>query len=73
MRQHAGRNPETEREPVADGGVRTAEDGSRSLHLGIEAAGVLVCLALVAWRRNLFLGLAAGVALVAVARLTGAA
>jgi len=52
--------------------VRTADD-ARSLRFGIEGVGVVLCLAIVAWRRNLFLGLAAGVALVAVARLTGAA
>lgn len=51
--------------------VVTGGDGSRGLHLGIGAAGVLACLALVAWRRNLFLGLAAGVALVAIARFVG--
>jgi branched-subunit amino acid transport protein len=48
------------------------QDGPRSLHLGIEAVGVLACLALVAWRRNLFLGLVAGVAIVAIARAAGA-
>lgn len=46
-------------------------DGPYSLHVGLEAIGVLVCLALVAWRRNLFLGLAVGVAVVAVARAAG--
>lgn len=52
--------------------VATADDGSRGLHLGIEAAGVLLCLVVVAWRRNLFLGLVAGVALVALVRLASA-
>ncbi len=51
--------------------VVTTSGGGRGLHLGIEAAGVLTCLALVAWRRNLLLGLVAGVALVALARFTG--
>ena len=51
--------------------IVTADDGSRSPHVGIEVVGVLVCLGLVVWRRNLFLGLVAGVALVAVARLAG--
>lgn len=46
-------------------------DGTNGLHLGIEAAGVVVCLLLVAWRRNLLLGLAAGVVLVAVLRFAG--
>lgn len=48
-------------------------DGTNGLHVGIEAAGVVVCLALVAWRRNLFLGLVAGVALVAGLRFAGIA
>jgi len=48
-----------------------APDGTRGLHVGIEAVGVVVCILLVAWRRNLLLGLVAGVALVAVARLAG--
>ncbi len=51
--------------------VLASPDGTNRLHVGIEAAGVLVCLALVAWRRNLFLGLVAGVSLVAVVRFTG--
>lgn len=46
-------------------------DGTYSLHLGIEAGGVVLCLLLVAWRRNLLLGLVAGVALVALLRLAG--
>ncbi len=45
--------------------------GTSGLHVGIEAAAVVACLALVAWRRNLLLGLIAAMALVAVARLTG--
>ena len=53
--------------------VATAADGTRGLHVGIEAAGVLVCLALVAWRRNLLLGLIVAMGLVAVARLAGVA
>ena len=53
--------------------VVTGAGGGRVLHLGIEAVGVVVCLGLVAWRRNLFLGLIAGVALVALARLAAIA
>lgn len=49
--------------------VLASDDGSRGLHVGIEAVGVLLCLVVVAWRRNLFLGLIAGVALVALVRL----
>ena len=48
--------------------IAKAPDGTRGLHVGIEAVGVVVCILLVAWRRNLLLGLVAGVALVAVAR-----
>lgn len=48
-----------------------APDGTRGLHVGIEALGVVVCIVLVAWRRNLLLGLVAGVALVTVARFAG--
>jgi branched-subunit amino acid transport protein len=51
--------------------VVTGADGGRGVHVGVEAAGVLTCLAVVAWRRNLFLGLVAGVALVAIARFAG--
>jgi branched-subunit amino acid transport protein len=53
--------------------VVKAADGSPVFHVGIEAVGVVVCVALVAWRRNLFLGLVAAVALVAVARFAGVA
>ncbi len=48
-------------------------DGTYAPHLGIEAAGVVVCLLLVAWRRNLLLGLVAGVVLVALLRFAGLA
>ncbi len=51
--------------------VAKAADGSPVFHTGIELAGVLACLVMVAWRRNLLLGLVAGVALVALARFTG--
>jgi branched-subunit amino acid transport protein len=48
-------------------------DGAHALHAGVEIVGVGVCMALVAWRRNLFLGLAAGVVVVALVRLAGLA
>lgn len=51
--------------------VLTAPDGTHGLHVGIEAAGVLLCLGLVAWRRNLFLGLIAAITVVAVVRFAG--
>ena len=44
-----------------------------SLHVGIEWLAVLVCIGIVAWRRNLFLGLVPAVVLVAVARAAGLA
>ena len=44
---------------------------SWAIHLDVTAVGVVVCLALVAWKRNLLLGLAAGVALVALLRFAG--
>lgn len=47
------------------------QDGPRSLHVGIELVGVLACIAIVAWRRNLFLGLVAAVVIVAVGRAAG--
>jgi len=53
--------------------VWTAADGSRAIHLSIDIVGVLVCLGLTAWRRNLLLGLVSGVAIVAVARAIGVA
>jgi branched-subunit amino acid transport protein len=48
----------------------SAADGYHVV-VGVEVVGVLVCLAVVAWRRNLFLGLVAGVGLVAILRYAG--
>jgi branched-subunit amino acid transport protein len=48
-------------------------DGVSSFHIGIEWLAVLVCILVVARRRNLFLGLVAAVAIVVVARATGVA
>jgi len=48
-------------------------DGTYVFHVGVEALGVLACLLVVAWRRNLFLGLLVGVTIVAVLRAVGAA
>lgn len=53
--------------------VRTDENGVTSFHIGIEWVAVLTCLAIVAWRRNLLLGLIAAVAIVSVARALGIA
>ena len=46
-------------------------DDVPSFHIGVEWVAVFVCLALVARRRNLFLGLLAAVAVVVIARETG--
>lgn len=53
--------------------VLTDSSGTPAFHVGIEWAAVAICGAVTAWRRNLLLGLVAGVALVAVARATGIA
>lgn len=53
--------------------VVPGDDGGQAIDLGIEALAVAVCAALVAWRRNLFVGLAAAVAIVALTRLAGLA
>lgn len=44
-----------------------------SLHVGVEWIAVVACLAIVAKRRNLLLGLVAAVAIVAIARALGLA
>jgi branched-subunit amino acid transport protein len=49
------------------------DDDVPSFHVGIEWLAVLTCLALVARRRSLFVGLLAAVVIVAVARNTGLA
>ena len=52
--------------------VLVREDASgQQIVVGPEILGVLVCMGIVWWRRNLFLGLLAGVVLVAVLRLAG--
>jgi branched-subunit amino acid transport protein len=48
-----------------------SDAGGQHLVVGINAVGVLVCIVIVAWRRNLFLGLLGGVGLVAVLRAAG--
>jgi branched-subunit amino acid transport protein len=53
--------------------VGKAGDGSPQFHVGIELVGVVACLAVVAWRRNLLFGLVVGVVLVAAARAAGIA
>ncbi len=51
--------------------VRGTDADGYAIVIGPEVLGVLLCVVLVAWRKNLFLGLVAGVGLVAVLRLTG--
>jgi branched-subunit amino acid transport protein len=51
--------------------VEVPEGGSPRFHVGIEWLAVLACLAIVAWRRNLLVGLVVAVAIVAIARATG--
>ena len=53
--------------------VRVPEDGPPAFHVGFEWVAVLACLGLVAWRKNLLLGLVVAVAIVAIARAVGIA
>ena len=48
----------------------TGETGYQIV-IGLEILGVVACLLVVAWRRNLFLGLLVGVGLVAALRYAG--
>jgi branched-subunit amino acid transport protein len=47
------------------------QDGGQAFHVGVEWLAVIGAIVLMAWRRNLFLGLAFGVVLVALARAIG--
>jgi len=51
--------------------VVVGDDDVPSFHVGIEWVGVFVCLAIVARRRNLFLGLIAAILIVVIAREAG--
>ena len=53
--------------------VVVSEDAVPSVHLGIESVAVLVCLAIVARKGNLFVGLMVAVGIVVVARAVGLA
>jgi branched-subunit amino acid transport protein len=53
--------------------VRLDADRRPSFHLGLDWLAVALCIAIVAWRRNLFLGLLGAVALMAAARALGLA
>ena len=50
----------------------TGADGHPAFHVGIDALAVLACAALVAWRKNLFVGLLVAIVLTAGARAVGA-
>jgi branched-subunit amino acid transport protein len=47
--------------------------GPTTLRIGVEPLAVVVAVGLVAWRRNLFLGIVSAVAITALARATGLA
>jgi branched-subunit amino acid transport protein len=47
--------------------------GGSTFHIGIEWLAVGTCVGIVAWRRNLLLGIIAAVVIVAAARATGLA
>jgi branched-subunit amino acid transport protein len=51
--------------------VRVDDAGVAWIVLSVDILGVVACAAIVAWRRNLFLGLLVGVSLVAILRLAG--
>ncbi len=51
--------------------VATGAGGRPAFHVGIDAVAVLACVALVAWRRSLFLGLLVAVVATAFARALG--
>jgi branched-subunit amino acid transport protein len=53
--------------------VVVGDNDMPSFHIGVEWLAVLACIAVVAGRRNLFLGLVAAVVIVVVARATGLA
>jgi branched-subunit amino acid transport protein len=50
--------------------VPTSET-SWAIHLDVTAVGVLVCVVVMTWRRNLLVGLVSGVGLVALLRFAG--
>lgn len=53
--------------------VAVGSDGQPSLRLGVEAVAVVAAVVVVAWRRNLFLGLLVAVLVTAIARASGLA
>jgi branched-subunit amino acid transport protein len=53
--------------------VLVDQAGDPTFHVGIEALAVTACLGVVAWRKNLLLGLLIAVAIVSIARAVGLA
>lgn len=49
------------------------EDGEPAFHVGVEWVAVAACVALIAWRRNLLLGLIVAVAITTISRQLGLA
>ncbi len=56
---------------LATGSLVTTGSGGRTLDVGLTAACTVLCAAVVAWRRNLLVGLVVAVALAAAARAFG--
>jgi branched-subunit amino acid transport protein len=56
---------------AATGSLVQVDGTDRSIEVGVAAVCVVACTAVVAWRRNLLLGLAVAVALAAGARAVG--
>ncbi len=52
--------------------LATGADGHPAVHIGIEPVAVLACAGLMAWRKNLFMGLLVAVVMTAGARAIGA-
>jgi branched-subunit amino acid transport protein len=54
--------------------VENLPDGTRTwaFHVGVSWIAVLACVGLVVWRRNLFLGILAACAIMAISRLVAA-
>jgi branched-subunit amino acid transport protein len=53
---------------VVNAVIESRTGHGRVLHFGADALGVAICVVLVAWRRNLFIGLSTAVILVALSR-----
>ena len=53
--------------------VTVNDEGVPSFHIGVEWVAILACLGIVAWRRNLLLGLIVAIAIVSVTRAVGVA